>query len=96
MRTPSTFLALAILALALLALSAGCGAVGEQTGPNGDASGERLLVFATDRPGTAGGFDVWLYDLDAAGFRALPGLDDQHGRAFTQDHAAPVLREGSA
>ncbi|MCC6651791.1 MAG: PD40 domain-containing protein [Candidatus Eisenbacteria bacterium] len=75
MRIRRTSPALAILALALLALSAGCDAVGKQTGPNGDASGEHLLVFATDRPGTAGGFDVWLYDLDAAGFRALPNLN---------------------
>lgn len=68
---------LAVAALAsLLALSSGCGnSAGTIGGPNGDAGGEHLLVFATDRPGLAGGFDIALYDLDASGYRALPGLN---------------------
>lgn len=63
----------AVLALTLVA---GCGGGSSPTGPDGDVGGEHLVVFATDRGRAAGDLAIALYDLDAGGFRALPGLDD--------------------
>lgn len=53
------------------------GEVEPSLSPNG-----RWLAFASDRPGGAGGIDVFLYDLVADSLVALPGLnsagDDRH------------------
>lgn len=63
-------------ALALALLAGGCGKITQPlTGPRGDNGGEHLLVFATDRPGGPGGFDIALYDIDAVGYRSLANLN---------------------
>lgn len=66
-------------ALALLSalLLAGCGGKSSQpTGPAGDNSGERLVVFASDGGRPAGDHGIGLYDFDAGGFHSLKNLDD--------------------
>ena len=67
-----------------LALLAGCGGAGKTTGSGcGDTGGTHLVVFASDRGQSAGQFDLYLYDLDAQGFRLIrnissPTVPDLH------------------
>ncbi len=61
-----------LLAVALTA--AGCGTKSQPTAPVGDTDGVDLLVYRSDRT-SAGNYDVWMYDLNEAGFRALPNLN---------------------
>src|SRR6266581_7612415 len=64
----------ALLAFAL-GLLAGCGSSGSTTGPSvGDTGGSHLVVFASDRGQSAGQFDLYLYDIDAQGFRLIRGI----------------------
>jgi Tol biopolymer transport system component len=65
--------ALAALAAALAAL-AGCGKSPAPTAPAGDTGGTHLLVFASDRNQAAGQFDLYLYDLDAGGYRLIKNI----------------------
>lgn len=60
---------------ALLSAVAGCGGGDDVTGPPGDAGGEHLVVFATDRA-QPGNSEIALYDLDASGFRSLANLNN--------------------
>lgn len=63
-----------VLACALAA--AGCGGGSSQiTGPNGEAGGINLVVYASDRNQTSGAYDLYLYDLDQVGFRSLAGAN---------------------
>src|ERR1051326_1277131 len=55
---------------------AGCSKKDAPTGPRGDATGEHLVAFASDRGRAAGDHGIALYDVDQAGFHGLPGLDD--------------------
>lgn len=71
-------------AAALVALLAGCGAT-KTTGPSGESGGNDLVVYATDRFGSPGDFDIVLYDLDQLGFRSLAGLNN------TAPDVAPCL-----
>ena len=64
-----------ILTLLLVAALGGCSAAEKVTGPPGDDAGEHLVVFGTDRVGTAGAYDIVVYDLDNGGFRSLAGLN---------------------
>jgi len=41
----------------------------------GDTGGTRLVVFASDRNQTVGQHDLYLYDLDAGGFRLIGGIN---------------------
>jgi Tol biopolymer transport system component len=59
----------ALVAAAVVVVATGCET--NSTGPGGDASGERLVVYASDRNATAGQFDIYLYDMDNLGFRLL-------------------------
>jgi len=65
----------ALLTLAL-GLLAGCGNPGKTVSPGGgDTGGNHLVVFASDRNQTAGQLDLYLYDLDAQGFRAILNIN---------------------
>lgn len=68
-------LALATLLLSPALLAAGCGSKSTPTAPVGDTGGVNLLVYRGDRTSSPGQYDVWLYDLDEAGFRAVPNLN---------------------
>jgi len=72
---------------ALLAAAAGCGGGDEATGPSGDAGGEHLVAFVTDR-GQIGNPEIGLYDLDESGFRSLANLNN------TGADVEPCLSEG--
>lgn len=75
-----------LLLLAAL-LGAGCGKESQPTAPVGDTGGIDLLVFRTDRT-TAGNYDVWMYDVNEVGFRALPNLnsaDDESEPCLSND-----------
>jgi len=63
-------LLLATLALAILT---GCSKTTQTRVP--DSSGTHLLVFASDRNQSTGQFDIYLYDLDALGFRLISNLN---------------------
>lgn len=65
----------AFAALVALALSAGCSAKDSPTAPPGDTGGVHLLVFASDRGQSAGQLDLFLYDLDAGGFRLIRNIN---------------------
>lgn len=80
MRTPRLHLpapGLLCLLPAMLctALLTGCGKGTEATGPNGDNTGNHLVVFTSDRGRASGDQGIALYDLDVNGFRAMPGID---------------------
>ena len=65
------------LALLCAVMLTGCGGKsGQSTGPKGDNSGERLVVFASDRDRPPGDHGIALYDFAEDGFRSLAGLDD--------------------
>lgn len=77
--------------LSLAALAAGCGKASQSTGPiGGDAGGVNLLVYRSDRSGPAGQFDIWLYDVDEAGFRGLANLNS------AADESEPTLSNDGA
>ena len=58
-----------------LALISGCGESSKPVVPGGgDVGGTHLVVFASDRGQAAGQFDLYLYDLDALGFRAIRNI----------------------
>ena len=60
--------------LILLALASGCGKTTAPTQPAGDTGGVHLLVFSSDRNQTAGQFDIYLFDLDAGGYRLIQNI----------------------
>lgn len=62
-------IALALAALAV-AFAAGCGAV-TTTAPSGDAGGNHLAAFTSNR---GGNWALYLFDLDQVGFRALRNI----------------------
>jgi Tol biopolymer transport system component len=62
--------AVAVASAALAALSS-CGKTPAPTQPAGDTGGTHLIVFASDRNQAAGQFDLYLYDLDAGGYRLI-------------------------
>ena len=65
---------LAVAALLALAGAApGCGK--KNTVAVGDAGGAHLVVYASDRSQAPGNFDLYLYDLDASGFRLMVGIN---------------------
>lgn len=75
MTTLSPRFGFAVPVLLLVALlAAGCGKKSTPTAPAGDTGGIDLLVYRSDRT-TAGNYDIWMYDLNEAGFRALPNLN---------------------
>ena len=54
-----------VVLVAMVLLAGGCSSnSGRITGP-GDVGGKHLVVYATDRGGTAGQFHLVLYDIDA-------------------------------
>lgn len=59
----------------LAAAAAGCGGGTDVAGPPGDAGGEHLVLFITDRA-QPGNLEVGLYDLDESGFRSLANLNN--------------------
>src|SRR5689334_9484813 len=61
--------------LAALALAAGCSNTNKITGATGNTNGTHLVVFSSDRGGAVGQYDLYLYDLDAGGFRAINGIN---------------------
>ena len=62
--------------LALAVLASGCGNATKSSKPvSGDTGGMHLVVFASDRNRAAGQFDLYLYDLDAQGFRLISGIN---------------------
>jgi Tol biopolymer transport system component len=67
--------AAAVLVAALAGVSAGCGKNDNQVSTTPDCEGLYLLVFASDRGHAAGDTRIFLYDVDANGFRAIPNLD---------------------
>ena len=78
---PLTWRAVRLVLLSALLL-AGCGGKSSQpTGPAGDNSGERLVVYASDGGRPAGDHGIALYDFDAGGFHSLKNLDDVSGEA---------------
>ncbi|NOT34881.1 MAG: hypothetical protein HOP12_12020 [Candidatus Eisenbacteria bacterium] len=81
------------LVLALAALPAGCGKESTVT-PVPDCAGIHLLVLASDRNVAAGLFDVYLYDLDAGGFRviALNSTSADVNPAITRDGGAIAVQ----
>lgn len=82
--TPKRFAPFLAVLLGMALLAAGCGKKSTPTAPGGDTGGVNLLVYRSDRS-TAGQFDVWLYDLDEVGFRALPNLNS------ASDESEPCL-----
>jgi len=72
----------------LAASFAGCGSKSSSTGPVPDCDGTHLMVFTSGRNLPAGQHNIFLYDFDAGGFRALVGFggagQDQHP-AITSD-----------
>jgi len=82
MHTSGLLLPLLMRALCLLycaAVFTGCGGRGSSapvtsTSPVTGAPG-RFIVFQSNRPGGAGGYDVYLYDRQTNAFAALPGLN---------------------
>ena len=69
----SLLLGTALASVVLAALS-GCGKTTAPTQPAGDTGGTHLMVFASDRNQTAGQFDLYLYDLDAGGYRLIRNI----------------------
>jgi Tol biopolymer transport system component len=61
--------------LAAAALMAGCSNTNKITGATGNTNGTHLVVFSSDRAGPVGQYDLYLYDLDAGGFRAITGIN---------------------
>jgi Tol biopolymer transport system component len=58
------------------ALAGGCGNSASSTKPGGgDTGGTHLVVYTSDRGNTAGQFDIYLYDLDALGFRLIANIN---------------------
>jgi Tol biopolymer transport system component len=63
-----------LFALSIAAL-AGCGQTTKVVEPGGgDTGGTHLVVYASDRNQPAGQFDLYLYDLDAGGFRLIRNI----------------------
>ncbi len=69
----TSLLRYALLTLAI-ALPSGCGKESTFAPTPGDTGGAHLVVFASDRAGPPGQFDLYLYDLDQLGFRSIPGI----------------------
>lgn len=65
---------LAVLAI-LAASASGCGKGLTRSPAPGDTGGIDLVAFRSDRSGPAGQFDLWLYDLNEAGFRMITNLN---------------------
>lgn len=61
-------------ALLAAAMAAGCGKGSTPTAPQGDTGGTHLVAFASDRNVAAGQFDLYLYDLDAGGYRLIRNI----------------------
>ncbi len=79
------------LAAALLLVAAGgCSNATRVTGPPGDSGGIHLVVYASDRNQGAGQYDLYLYDLDAGGFRAISGANS----ATVPDLEPTISRDG--
>jgi Tol biopolymer transport system component len=55
-------------------VAAGCGAPTTITG-TGDATGQHLFVYASDRNQAAGQYDLYLWDQDVGGFHAMRGIN---------------------
>ena len=90
MTTPSQRLVPIAPLLLLAALcAAGCGKQSQPTAPSGDTDGIDLLVYRSDRT-TAGNYDVWMYDVNEVGFRALPNLNS------ASDESEPCLSNDGA
>lgn len=62
--------------LALAALLSGCSDATRITNPGGDTGGNHLVVFSSDRGQSVGQYDLYLYDLDAGGFRQTYSVSD--------------------
>jgi len=58
----------------LLGLVCSCGKESPIPTPP-DCGGMRLLLYASDRTQATGQYDIFIYDLEAQGFRLLPGLN---------------------
>src|SRR6266545_5967340 len=63
-----------LLPACALAMLVGCGESTKSVSPAGDTGGTHLVVFASDRGHAAGQFDLYLYDLDAQGFRLIRNI----------------------
>jgi Tol biopolymer transport system component len=84
-------LALAGAILLLAPFTTGCSKATNSTGPvEGDATGVNLLVYRTDRSGTAGQFDIAIYDLDEGSYHSVANLNS------TSDESEPCLSNDGA
>jgi len=62
--------------LAVALLLAGCSKDSTRiVNPGGDTGGTHLVVFSSDRGQSVGQYDLYLYDLDAGGFRLIQGIN---------------------
>ena len=78
MRFPTDSLAAIPGAALAVALALGLGGCGNETNAPAapDCAGRRLVAFMSDRNRSPGVYDIYLYDLDAQGFRLLANLND--------------------
>lgn len=89
--TFSRTLATAAMALLLASFAGGCAKNPTSTGPvGGDADGVNLLVYRTDRSGTAGQFDIAIFDLDESAYHGVANLNS------TSDESEPCLSNDGA
>jgi Tol biopolymer transport system component len=64
------------LSVGFAALLAGCSKDSTRIiNPPGDTAGNHLVVFSSDRGQSVGQYDLFLYDLDAGGFRLIQGIN---------------------
>ncbi len=81
--------ALAVTTAALTAALAGCSNKGPTVNPVPDCDGTHLLVMTSGRNLPAGQHDIFLYDLDAGGFRGMLGFG-----GAGQDARAAITLDG--
>ncbi|MGH7740582.1 MAG: TolB family protein [Candidatus Eiseniibacteriota bacterium] len=65
---------LTLFAISATTLLTGCDKTPAPTAPTGDTGGVHLLVFSSDRNQTAGQFDIYLFDMDAGGYRLIQNI----------------------
>lgn len=87
------------VALALTLAAGGCGGKTPALTPVPDCDGIHLLVMTSGRNALAGQHNIFLYDLDAGGFRALLNFggtgQDQHPAITSDGKVIAVERTGA-